>query len=144
MNDLVPVSVLIPAKNQEKNLGRCLVVLYGWADEVVVADSQSSDRTVAIAKSYAATVVQFKYQGGWPKKRQAALDTYPFRNEWIFLLDSDEILLDPVKRAIAEVIAPVLNTQTLAREAYRVLKPDGILFVTTRSITACQRTCWSP
>jgi glycosyltransferase involved in cell wall biosynthesis len=104
MNGLVPVSVLIPAKNEEKNLGRCLAVLHGWADEVVVADSQSSDQTAAIAKSYAATVVQFKYQGGWPKKRQAALDTYPFRNEWILLLDSDEILLEPIKEEIAEAI----------------------------------------
>lgn len=104
MNRPIPVSVLIPAKNEEKNLGRCLAALRGWADEIVVADSQSSDGTAAIAESHAATVVQFKYQGGWPKKRQAVLDTYPFRNEWILLLDSDEILLEPIKSEIAEVI----------------------------------------
>lgn len=75
MNGLVPASVPIPAKNEEKNIGPCFVVLHGWADEVVAAGSQSSVRMAAIAKSYAATVVQFKYQGGWPNKRQAALDT---------------------------------------------------------------------
>ncbi len=104
MNRPLPISVLIPAKNEERNLARCLAALRGWADEIVVADSRSSDDTVVIAESHAATVVQFKYAGGWPKKRQAVLDTYPFRNEWILLLDSDEILLEPVKREIAEVL----------------------------------------
>ena len=99
-----PVSVLIAAKNEERNLGRCLEGLRGWAGEVVVVDSQSTDRTVEIAKSYGATVLQFHYQGGWPKKRQWALDTYPFRHEWILILDADEILEDPIKSEIAAAI----------------------------------------
>lgn len=101
----VPVSVLIPARNEEANLPRCLKAVDGWADEVVVVDSQSTDGTVSIAKSFGADVIQFDYEGGWPKKRQWALDTYPFRNDWILLLDADEILLKPVKREISEAIA---------------------------------------
>jgi glycosyltransferase involved in cell wall biosynthesis len=100
----VPISVLIPARNEARNLLRCLEPLRGWADEVVVADSYSTDGSVAIAESFGAAVVQFDYRGGWPKKRQHVLDTYPFRHEWILLLDSDEILLEPVKNEIAEVI----------------------------------------
>lgn len=104
MNSPLPVSVLIPAKNEARNLARCLAALYGWADEIVVADSFSTDETAAIAKSYGARVVQFAYQGGWPKKRQAILDSFPFRNEWILLLDADEILLESIKQEIAEAI----------------------------------------
>ena len=104
MNSLTPVSVLIPAKNEARNLARCLAPLRGWADEIVVADSFSTDEGAAIAESYGAKVVQFTYLGGWPKKRQAILDSFPFRNEWILLLDADEILLDPIQREIGEAI----------------------------------------
>ncbi len=100
----VPVSVLIPAKNEVINIGRCLAALEGWADEIVVVDSQSTDGTFQTAESFGAKVLQFHYQGGWPKKRQWALDTYPFRNEWILLLDADEILLPPIKEEIRAAI----------------------------------------
>jgi glycosyltransferase involved in cell wall biosynthesis len=101
----VPVSVLIPAKNEARGLPRCLAALRGWADEIVVADSFSTDGSAEIAESYGAKVVQFAYKGGWPKKRQAILDSFPFRNQWILLLDTDEVLLDPIKREIAAAIA---------------------------------------
>jgi glycosyltransferase involved in cell wall biosynthesis len=104
VEETVPVSVLIPTRNEEENLPRCLAPLQGWADEIVVVDSQSTDDTGAIAEEAGAEVVQFHYDGGWPKKRQWVLDTYNFRNEWVLLLDADEILLDPLKREIAEAI----------------------------------------
>jgi len=101
----LPISVLIAARNEAQALPRCLAPLAGWADEVVVADSCSTDGTAEIAESYGAKVVQFRYQGGWPKKRQAILESFPFRNPWILLLDTDEILLEPVKQEIATAIA---------------------------------------
>ena len=100
-----PISVLIAAKNEAKGLPRCLAPLRGWADEIVVADSFSTDGTAEIAGSCGAQVVQFAYQGGWPKKRQAILDSFPFRNPWILLLDADEILLDLIKQEIAAALA---------------------------------------
>lgn len=99
-----PISVLIPTRNEERNLERCLAPLRGWADEIVVVDSGSEDRTREIAEDAGAEVVQFAYEGGWPKKRQWALDNLPWRNEWILLLDADEILTDEVKREIATAI----------------------------------------
>ncbi|HYA42049.1 MAG TPA: glycosyltransferase family 2 protein [Syntrophobacteraceae bacterium] len=99
-----PISVLIPTRNESANIGRCLEELHGWADEIVVVDSQSSDNTVQIAESFGAKVIQFYYTGGLPKKRQWALDTYPFRNEWILLLDADEIVEGPIRNEIGEAI----------------------------------------
>ncbi len=104
MNPKVPLSVLIPVRDDADNLGRCLGAISGWADEIVVVDSHSTDGTAMIAEYYGAKVVQFDYRGGWPKKRQATLDTFPFRNEWILLLDADEVLLDPIKAEIAAAI----------------------------------------
>lgn len=100
----VPISILIPVRNEERNLQRCLSPLKDWANEVVVVDSHSTDGTVSLAEAAGATVLQFDYAGGWPKKRQWALDTHPWRNEWILLLDADEILTDAIKAEIATAI----------------------------------------
>ncbi len=87
----LPLSVIIPVRNEEKNLARCLESVRE-AGEVYVIDSGSTDRTVEIARSAGAKVVQFLYHGGWPKKRQWAMDTLPLTYEWILLLDADEVL----------------------------------------------------
>lgn len=87
-----------------ENLPRCLSPLEDWADEIVIVDSQSSDNTVEIAESFGARSVQFYYEGGWPKKRQWALDNYDFNNEWILLLDADEILDESIKKEIARAV----------------------------------------
>lgn len=99
-----PLSVLIPVRNEAENLGRCLAAVSGWADEILVVDSGSTDGTVEIARSFGAEVLQFEYSGGWPKKRQWALDTYGFRNDWILLLDADEILDAPIRGEIEGAI----------------------------------------
>ena len=85
----IPVSVLIPAKNEEANLPACLESL-SRADEVFVVDSQSSDRSVEIAEQYGATVVQFHFDGRWPKKKNWSLENLPFRHEWVLIVDCDE------------------------------------------------------
>ena len=64
----IPVSVLIPAKNEEQNLPACLDSV-ARADEIFVVDSQSSDRSAEIVKSYGANLVQFYFNGTWPKKK---------------------------------------------------------------------------
>lgn len=99
----LPVSVLIAARNEAKNLPRCLEALRDVA-EVYVIDSQSTDETVEIAHRYGAEVVQFHYQGGWPKKRQWAMDTLPLAHDWILLLDADEVLTPELVAEIREAI----------------------------------------
>src|SRR5579872_4154514 len=84
----LPLSVIIPVRNEAGNLPRCLESLRG-VGEIYVIDSQSSDGTVEIAQSFGAQVVQFHYAGGWPKKRQWAMDTLPLAYEWVFLIDAD-------------------------------------------------------
>ena len=85
----VPVSVLIPALNEELNLPACLESV-ARADEVFVVDSQSSDRSVEISQEYGANVVQFNFNGRWPKKKNWSLENLPFRNEWVLIVDCDE------------------------------------------------------
>ena len=99
----IPVSVLIPAKNEEANLPACLESLLP-ADEVFVVDSQSSDRSVEIAESYGAKVVQFHFNGRWPKKKNWGLDNLPFRNEWVLIVDCDERIPPELWEEIAVAI----------------------------------------
>jgi len=87
----LPVTVIIPVRNEAKNLPRCLQALKD-VGEVCVIDSQSTDDTVEIARSCGAQIFQFHYQGGWPKKRQWAMNTLPIAYDWILLLDADEVL----------------------------------------------------
>lgn len=99
----IPVSVLIPAKNEEENLPACLASV-ARADEVFVVDSQSSDRSVAIAEAQGAKVVQFHFNGHWPKKKNWSLDNLPFRNEWVLIVDCDERITPELWEEIAEAI----------------------------------------
>ena len=100
---LLPVSVIVAARNEVHNLARCLESLRG-VGEVYVIDSGSTDATVEIARAHQAKVVQFHYQGGWPKKRQWAMDTLPLAYDWVFLVDADEALTpelaDEIKQAL--------------------------------------------
>jgi glycosyltransferase involved in cell wall biosynthesis len=87
----VPVSVIVPIRNEAANLPRCLESVK-WADEIFVVDSQSSDGSIEVAQEHGAKVVQFEFNGTWPKKKNWALEHLPFRNEWVFILDADENL----------------------------------------------------
>ncbi|HTO03917.1 MAG TPA: glycosyltransferase family 2 protein [Opitutus sp.] len=100
----IPVSILIPIRNEEANLPRCLASV-AWAEEIIVVDSQSTDRSVAIARRFGAEVVQFNFNGVWPKKKNWALEQVPFRHEWVLILDADEVMPPDAAKEIGDVIA---------------------------------------
>jgi glycosyltransferase involved in cell wall biosynthesis len=128
---VLPVSVIVPVRNEARNLPRCLESLAG-VGEVHVIDSQSTDDTVAIAQSHGAKVVQFYYAGGWPKKRQWAMDTLPLAYDWILLLDADEVLtpglMEEIRRAVQN---PAVNGYSIRLQMYflgRVLRHGDASF----------------
>ncbi len=104
MSEKVPISVLIPIRNEAGNLPRCLDSIR-WADEIFVVDSQSTDDSAAIARSYGAQVVQFEFNGTWPKKKNWALESLSFRHPWVFILDADEELTPDAEKEFADVVA---------------------------------------
>jgi glycosyltransferase involved in cell wall biosynthesis len=122
---VLPVSVIVPVRNEARNLPRCLESLAG-VGEVHVIDSESTDDTVAIAQSHGAKVVQFHYAGGWPKKRQWAMDTLPLAYDWILLLDADEVLTPELTEEIRRALQnPAVNGYSIRLQMYflgRVLR----------------------
>lgn len=101
--DKVPVSILVPVKNESGNLPRCLSSV-SWADEIFVVDSHSTDGSQQIAESLGAKVVQFDFSGTWPKKKNWALENLEFRNAWLFILDADEVLPPEAAEEIRSIV----------------------------------------
>ena len=127
----LPVSVIVAARNEEKNLPRCLASLRD-VGEVYVVDSGSTDATPEIARSFGAKVVQFRYQGGWPKKRQWAMDRLPLAFDWIFLVDADEALTPELAKEIRQATQnPNINGYYISLRMYflgRLLRHGGAGF----------------
>jgi glycosyltransferase involved in cell wall biosynthesis len=100
----VPVSVLIPVKNEDANLIECLRRLR-WAEQIVVVDSQSADGTLPLAQALGAEVYQFYYAAeGWPKKKNWSLAEVSWRNQWVLIMDADEHMTPELAREIADAV----------------------------------------
>lgn len=87
--NFIPVTVVIPVKNEERNLPSCLKRLKDFS-EVWVVDSQSTDRTCEIAAIYGARIIDFVWSGAFPKKRNWVLLNERFATPWVLFLDADE------------------------------------------------------
>jgi glycosyltransferase involved in cell wall biosynthesis len=128
---VLPISAIIAVRNEAQNLPRCLDSLRE-VGEVYVVDSQSTDDTVEIARSRGAQVAQFHYRGGWPKKRQWAIDTLPLGYDWILLLDADESLSPELASEIRDAIQnPRYDGYHIALRIYflgRELRHSGATF----------------
>jgi glycosyltransferase involved in cell wall biosynthesis len=98
------VAVIILTYNEEINLPQALESVVGWAREVFVVDSSSTDRTVEIARRYGCHVVQHPFED-YTKQRNFALSALPIEAAWIFFLDADEWLPEPLKEEIANRLA---------------------------------------
>ena len=103
MSDKVPVSILIPIRNEAANLPRCFKSIT-WADEVFVVDSKSTDGSIKISEDYGAKVVQFEFNGTWPKKKNWALENLPFKHPWVFILDADEELTPDAEEEFRRIV----------------------------------------
>lgn len=107
------VSAVIIAKNEERYIGRCLKSVV-WADEVLVVDSGSTDRTLEIARSAGSKVLHHPWQGFGQQKNWAFEHC---QGEWILSLDADE----EVPSCLAEEINRILS-QGPKHSAYRILR----------------------
>ena len=100
----VDVAVVVLTYNEQLNLAQALQSVRGWAREVFVFDSFSTDRTVDIAREHGAHVMQHRFEN-YARQRNAALDQLPITAEWVLFLDADEWLPDALKDEIEGLIA---------------------------------------
>ncbi len=112
------LSVVVLTRDEERNLPRCLASVAGLADQVVVVDSGSTDRTLAIARAAGAEVVEREFPG-WIAQYQFAFEQA--RGDWILALDADEWLSPALRAALAPLLAglrPEANGFEVERRAF--------------------------
>lgn len=109
-----PLSVIVTTYNEQVNIAECLESVL-WADEILVVDSFSSDRTVEIARGYPVTVLQREYFGSAAQKNWS-LDRVA--HEWVLIIDADERVPEPLAREILTLLAgnPAANGYYIRRE----------------------------
>lgn len=113
------LSAIVITKNEEKNIARCLQSLE-FADEIVVVDSESTDKTVQIAKEKGARVFVNAWPGYGPQKNFAAQQA---QGDWLLFVDADE-------EVSAELVQTITKTTT---------QPNGHSFYWLRIVTVFLR-----
>jgi glycosyltransferase involved in cell wall biosynthesis len=112
------ISVLIPALNEARNMAACLESVR-WAQDVVVVDSGSRDGTADIARGAGATVMDFRWNGRLPKKKNWALEHVSWKHEWVLILDADERITPELANEIqSEIQRPRADGYFINRRFY--------------------------
>lgn len=95
------LTIAIPVRNEAKNLPTCLAAIgKKWANKVVIIDSSSTDATQQIAQEWGAQVINFEWNGQFPKKRNWFLRNHPPTTKWVLFLDADEYLTNNFKNEV--------------------------------------------
>jgi len=95
------LSVVISTKNEEKNIKECLESVK-WADEIVVVDDMSTDKTVEICKEYTSKIFIRDSQGDFHRNKNFGAEQVS--GEWILSLDADEIITSELAEEIQKAI----------------------------------------
>jgi len=109
------LSVVLATRNEENNIVDCLEAVKGIADEVIVVDETSEDRTRELAKGFGAKVFKVKHEEIFHKTKQKALNKAS--GDWILQLDADEIVTPQLAQEIKEIIS-------LSNEQIKSRRPD--------------------
>ena len=94
------ISVVIICKNGSKRLAESILSVKGLGDEIMLYDSGSTDGSLDIARQYGLTIEQGSWEGYGRNRYKAALLA---KNDWILMLDTDEVLSDELKRSILDI-----------------------------------------
>lgn len=110
MDGLLTVSMIV--KNEERFLPECLASVTGVADDIIVVDTGSTDRTVDIARSFGARLIEIQWPDDFSKARNVGLDAV--RTPWVLVLDADEELVrDDVPVLQAAIKNPIADAYNI-------------------------------
>lgn len=100
----IPLSVVVLTKNEEDNIVSCLKSVHGWADEIVLVDDESRDRTLELAAGFGPKVFQRRMDNEGVHRNWAYAQA---RNEWVLSLDADEQVSPELRD---EIIASITDS----------------------------------
>jgi glycosyltransferase involved in cell wall biosynthesis len=125
------LSVVLATRNEEENIKRCLESVKSIADEVIVVDEYSTDKTREIAESLGAKVSLEPHHAIFHITKQKALDKA--KGEWILQLDADEVVTPELAQEIQMIIneekitVPEKRKKLFARHQNLIEKRDGVV-----------------
>ena len=93
----IPLTIIILTFNEEANIKFAVNSGIGWAEEIIVLDSGSTDGTIKIAEELGAKIFYRKFDN-YANQRNYALKELPITTEWILFLDADEYLNRRIKK----------------------------------------------
>lgn len=125
------ISVVIAVKNEEKNIRACLEAVK-WADEIVIVDDCSADRTAEICREYTGRIITNDSGGSFHKNKNLGLDNAA--GDWILSLDADEV----VSAQLREEISARLSSDTGGVDGFYIPRDNYFL---GEHVTGCG---WSP
>jgi tetratricopeptide (TPR) repeat protein len=108
------LSLCMIVRDEEEMLGRCLAAVAPAVDEIVIVDTGSTDRTIEIARSFGARVLQREWTGSFSEARNASFDAAT--GDWIIYLDADEVLVGEDVDALRAL------TRQVWREAFYLME----------------------
>lgn len=111
---------VVLAKNEEKNIRKCLSSL-SFCDEILVIDDYSSDKTVKIAKKQGAKIYIRKLNKDFASQRNFALDKA--KGKWVLFVDADEVVGDQLKREIIQIV----NNPFIKENGFYIKRVDYFL-----------------
>jgi len=117
------ISVIVITKDEEKNISDCLKSVE-WADEIIVVDSESTDKTIELAKKFTDKIFIRKWEGYVPQKRYAMSLA---KNEWVLSIDADERITPELKEEI----------QILSQNDFNGFRIRRKNFLMNKEITSC-------
>lgn len=117
------LSVVLLARNEEENIGKCLEGVKDIADEIIVGDDGSTDKTVEIAQSFGAKIIRVKHEPLFHINKEKVLEAA--QDEWILQLDADEIVTPSLRTEIKKII----NMDNHEIEKYQEGLPKRKLFL---------------
>jgi glycosyltransferase involved in cell wall biosynthesis len=112
------LSVIIPCYNEEKNIRECLESV-AWADEILVVDSFSTDKTLEIARKYTDRIVQHEFVNDSVQKNWAIPQA---AHEWILIVDCDERVPPELRDEILDILA-----QSPSKDGYWVKRKNYLM-----------------
>jgi len=104
------ISILILTYNEEIHIERCINSVKAIASQIIIIDSFSTDKTVAIAEKMGAIVLQNKWENNHAKQLNWGLKNAPLTCDWILRIDADEILTPELAQEIEQKI-PLLSKE---------------------------------
>src|SRR5947207_1413639 len=103
---LIPVTLIVTTRNEAPNIERCLPSAHDFIDQIFVVDSDSDDATVSISIGYAEVVkLPYDHTRIIPWIYQWSLDNLPIRNDWVMILEADQLLTPALKDELQKLFS---------------------------------------